>query len=361
MVLSLPLFLGATSFGDAPAKPAAQFEGKDTLLRAQGYREWVFVGSSVGLRFDEGKKAPKREPSEGRSARAAVSKQTESPGMAGPKYTRMEVRFVDDSTMKLTVVDPQIELRTSYGDLVIPMADIHQIDLGTRVTAEETKRAETLAARFASRRFSERAEASADLEALGYKAFAVLLRFVQGSDPEIARRSEALLTKLRNSLPADILEMPSYDNVVTEHSQIAGTIRAVSLQVKTFQFGDQVLKLADVRSLRALDTRESAADVSGVLPDPGNLQNYQQQVGKMFRFRVTGAVNGSVWGTGKYTTDSTLAVAAVHAGILKPGQTAIVRVKVIASPPVFTASTQHGVASAGYGTYGAAFEFGKGR
>src|SRR5947199_964094 len=51
----------AALFGSAPAvppKPAAQFEGKDTLLRPEGYREWVFVGSSLGLRYGEGQKQP---------------------------------------------------------------------------------------------------------------------------------------------------------------------------------------------------------------------------------------------------------------------------------------------------------------
>ncbi|PYV45702.1 MAG: cytochrome P460 [Acidobacteria bacterium] len=46
-------------------KPVAQFEGKDTLLRPAGYREWVFVGSSLGLRYDEKgeeKPASKSEP-----------------------------------------------------------------------------------------------------------------------------------------------------------------------------------------------------------------------------------------------------------------------------------------------------------
>src|SRR5437868_9631781 len=61
-VLSLPMFLGATMFGDAPAKSAASFEGKDTLLRPEGYREWVFVGSSSGLRYDkeDGKPQPEK-------------------------------------------------------------------------------------------------------------------------------------------------------------------------------------------------------------------------------------------------------------------------------------------------------------
>jgi hypothetical protein len=52
----LPLFLVAAMFAAEPAKSAVRFEGKDTLLRPEGYREWVFVGSSLGLRYDEGKK-----------------------------------------------------------------------------------------------------------------------------------------------------------------------------------------------------------------------------------------------------------------------------------------------------------------
>lgn len=61
-VWCLPVVLGAPMFGGGPATPAARFEGKDTLLRPEGYRERVFVGSSLGLRYDEGKKQP--EPPE---------------------------------------------------------------------------------------------------------------------------------------------------------------------------------------------------------------------------------------------------------------------------------------------------------
>jgi Cytochrome P460 len=43
----------ATSLATGADKPAATFEGKDTLLRPEGYREWVFVGSSLGLRYDQ--------------------------------------------------------------------------------------------------------------------------------------------------------------------------------------------------------------------------------------------------------------------------------------------------------------------
>jgi hypothetical protein len=48
---ALPTLIGVNRASDSD-KPAAVFEGKDTLLRPSGYREWVFVGSSLGLRYD---------------------------------------------------------------------------------------------------------------------------------------------------------------------------------------------------------------------------------------------------------------------------------------------------------------------
>jgi hypothetical protein len=56
--LLLAVCVVAAMFAAEPAKAKAQFEGKDMLLRPDGYREWVFVGSSLGLRYEEGKKQP---------------------------------------------------------------------------------------------------------------------------------------------------------------------------------------------------------------------------------------------------------------------------------------------------------------
>ena len=35
----------------AAQQPSATFEGKSTLIRPEGYREWIFVGSSLGLSY----------------------------------------------------------------------------------------------------------------------------------------------------------------------------------------------------------------------------------------------------------------------------------------------------------------------
>src|SRR2546427_60451 len=45
------LFLALSSGAGAQVTSAPVFEGKTTLLRPVGYREWVFVGSSLGLSY----------------------------------------------------------------------------------------------------------------------------------------------------------------------------------------------------------------------------------------------------------------------------------------------------------------------
>jgi hypothetical protein len=56
------LFFGLSRDVDAQATAAAVFEGKNTLLRPEGYREWVFVGSSLGLSYAQNPPA-ERNPS----------------------------------------------------------------------------------------------------------------------------------------------------------------------------------------------------------------------------------------------------------------------------------------------------------
>jgi hypothetical protein len=53
---ALPVVVAVAVLGAEPGKPAAVFEGKDTLPRPDGYREWVFVGSSLGLSYEKGER-----------------------------------------------------------------------------------------------------------------------------------------------------------------------------------------------------------------------------------------------------------------------------------------------------------------
>ena len=54
---------------------------------------------------------------------------------------------------------------------------------------------------------------------------------------------------------------------------------------------------------------------------PYDARDVQNEIGGRFYYLVTGDVDGPLWGTDVYTSDSSLAKAAVHAGLVKPGET----------------------------------------
>ncbi|MEA3212007.1 MAG: hypothetical protein QOE70_5064 [Chthoniobacter sp.] len=87
-----------------------------------------------------------------------------------------------------------------------------------------------------------------------------------------------------------------------------------------------------------------------VLSDPGLLRS-AAETSRILFFRVTGAPHGSLYGTDVYTSDSTLATAAVHAGVLRVGQTGIVKVTTIPSHQGYAGSTRNGITSSSWGSY----------
>jgi hypothetical protein len=85
--------------------------------------------------------------------------------------------------------------------------------------------------------------------------------------------------------------------------------------------------------------------------DPGNLNYIGLAAGDVRYFQVTGSTSGWVWGTDVYTTDSNLATAAVHAGILKAGSTGLVKVTILRGQSSHSGSTRNGVTSMNYGSW----------
>jgi hypothetical protein len=144
--------------------------------------------------------------------------------------------------------------------------------------------------------------------------------------------------------------------IETGHSRIAGTIEGNTFKAHTSQFGEVSLRLTEMRSLRSMSALDPEPDNVNAIADPGNMNGYAQQFGKTFAFRVTGIVHNNIWGSDVYTTDSSLAAAAVHAGVLKAGQTGVVRVKIVPSPPAFQSATRNGITSHAYTMFTAGFQ-----
>jgi hypothetical protein len=285
-----------------------------------------------------------------RENRAQPDKPAPKSSGSEKKPTKVEILCMDGSILKLTVLDEKLELVTSFGKLLIPVAEIVQIEFGRRIPEEVAKKIKAAEVNLGSADFKVRSAATADLASAGEWAYAALLEAAKHPDPEVARRAEELLTKLRLAVPAEHLEIRDYDVVHTAKDKINGQLTAPALKVKTSQFGEQLLRLSDIRSLVILTGVKTAA-AGSPLADPGSLAAFQGQVGKTLVVRVTGAKPGTglAWGTDVYTLDSALSVVAVHAGILKPGQTGLMRVTLIGKVQGFLASTKNGIVSSGYG------------
>lgn len=274
-----------------------------------------------------------------------------------------EAHCTDGSLVIVRLLDERLRLKTRFGELEIPASEIERIDFATRIPEDVAKRVRDAIAGLASAEFDVRDAAAAELISLQERAYPALAEAQNSEDPEVAFRAEQLLEKLRQTVPEDRWEVRSRDVVYVDGSTIGGALAMDALRVETAQFGEQRLKLSDLTSIRAPGAGDDGA--GHVLPDPGSLSQYQGQVGKTLAFRVTGAAAGAaftggpgaVWGTDLYTLDSSLALAAVHAGAVRPGQERVVRVTILGPQQNFQGSTRNGISSSPWGQFPGAFRF----
>jgi hypothetical protein len=101
----------------------------------------------------------------------------------------------------------------------------------------------------------------------------------------------------------------------------------------------------------------STADAQPPLPDPETLKHLGNFTpGTTMFFSVTGRTSGgSLWGTDYYTTDSSLALAAVHAGAIRNGESGVIKVTLYAGQKSYVGSVRNGVASSNWGSLGLSF------
>jgi LCCL domain len=265
------------------------------------------------------------------------------------------VRFIDGSLVKLTLLEDRVEIVTAEGKRAVAVSEIRKVDLGLRISDDQSKRIDAAITDLGSAQAKTRDEAAKRLLGLRELAYPALKRAAQSGESDVARRAASLIEKLKDTLPEGALEVPEHDVIHLEKSKLTGKIVNTTLKAKSFTFGEVPLKIADARSLSTKMPETELAKAA--LPDPGNLSAYGQPIhfGKEYTFRVTGAIRGSVWGTEVYTADSTLAAAAVHIGVLKTGETGLVTVTIMGPLPKYFGSTQNGVTSANYDRYPASY------
>ncbi|MCL2002612.1 MAG: LCCL domain-containing protein [Oscillospiraceae bacterium] len=74
-------------------------------------------------------------------------------------------------------------------------------------------------------------------------------------------------------------------------------------------------------------------------------------------FYVVGTTSGQVWGSDIYTDDSNIAMAAVHAGVLKDGEAGTVTIRILPGQDSYEGTTRNGVRTASYTLWYGSYEF----
>jgi hypothetical protein len=263
------------------------------------------------------------------------------------------VQFRDGGSLRMKLRTKTIPIVTAYGKLEIPVEDVQGIELAPRLPDDVARKVKEAIGRLGSAKPEERTAAGPELFNMKEKAFIALVRASRAKDKQLAKLANDLVDDLRGLVPAELADARVQDVVETEDSRFAGDIALASIEATSPQFGNVELKLSDVQSALF----ESSTTPKEIKNSNGNLMQYERQVGKTFSVHVTGVMGGRVWGTGTYATHSSLAAAAVHAGILRPGQTGVVHVRIAREQEFFGSSFQNGVPSQPWNGSHGAFTF----
>lgn len=170
----------------------------------------------------------------------------------------VEVRFADDSTVKMVLLDSNIAIATRYGKLTIPTTDIRRIEFGLHIAADTAKRIDAAIAQLASKDYKQREAATAELLGLREQAFPALQQAAKSTDLEVSRRAKEALKTLADTLPPEKLHLPRHDTIVTVDFTVLGQIEAETFKAKTPYFGEASLKLAEVRNMRWVGSEREA-------------------------------------------------------------------------------------------------------
>jgi len=150
---------------------------------------------------------------------------------------------------------------------------------------------------------------------------------VAATDKEIASlkaKAEKDVTRIRQKAERDSQKVQSTRDEAVRHLQQSLAEQLKPLQDSYAREG----KLDEALAIRA-QIRAMRSGAAGIEPAPDVLECRPEDVGKSFLFEAVGSTRGPLWGTDVYTSDSSPAVAAVHAGILEKGERGVVKVTVL--------------------------------
>ncbi len=179
------------------------------------------------------------------STRSSAQESTNSPGLQFPS----EVRFHDGSVVRMSLLEPSLDVKTKYGKLTIPLQDIRRIELGLHIPADVNQQIASSIKRLSSPMYKERDGASKELVNSGHFALPSLQRASRSGDQEVAYRAASLVKQISERVQADLLKLRDDDVIHTAEFVVIGRIDAATLKASSPHFGQVTLKLSELRAV----------------------------------------------------------------------------------------------------------------
>jgi hypothetical protein len=164
--------------------------------------------------------------------------------------TEAEVRFTDDSVMRMQVLQDRLEMVTRYGKLMIPVREIHSIDFGVHLPEGLEQKIAQAVEHLGHDNYKLRETALKDLINWGPLAYPQVYAATKSQEPETLKRAVLALDKIRSKHPARNLRLREEDIVATAAFTIVGRINTPIIRAKNANFGELDLKLCTLRSVR---------------------------------------------------------------------------------------------------------------
>ena len=179
-----------------------------------------------------------------------------------PAVLEFDVGFLDGSNVKVVVLEPAVTLTTKYGKLTVPLADLRRVELGFRYPEGVEAKLAAAIEKLAAPAYLDREEAVKELRELKQYAGPALKRAAADDDAERRTRATALLQVVRREVPVERVDAKDFDTVETADFTVRGRLDSTSVKVRTRQFGEAVVKLAEVKQFRVVNVAAPTGEIA---------------------------------------------------------------------------------------------------
>jgi hypothetical protein len=184
-----------------------------------------------------------------------------SPKTADRKSEDLIVHFHNGTSIRLVLLDKQLEVLTRYGKLVVPTSDIRRIEFGLHMPEDMARKVDEAMKDLESNDFQTRETAGKRLIALGRYSYPTLVKASKGSNLETSRRIQDLIKEMRKKYPAYQLKIRTEDTIYTREFAVVGNLSSPALKVKSDHFGQATVTLSDLRSAATATAASAEVEV----------------------------------------------------------------------------------------------------